>query len=155
MAIFVTLWPYLAHAVAISGTFLYVHIWRIVAVFVRWLWPYLALPLCPYLALWPYLAWPYLAVAICGWYAKENAAIEEVKTALINQILQHTKAEIHDQLPWVYDGIPDNVIRQSLQQPDIPIQSIWVIVTGGRKIEKCHYNRKMSVYQEDDPKLSQ
>ena len=60
-------------------------------------------------------------IAFFAGKGKEKAAIEEVKRALVNQILQHTKAEIHDQLPWVYQGMPDSVITESLTQPDITI----------------------------------
>ena len=63
-------------------------------------------------------------IAFFAGKGKEKAAIEEVKRALINQILQHTKAEIHDQLPWVYQGMPDSVITKSLTQPDIPILNL-------------------------------
>ena len=57
---------------------------------------------------------------------KENAAIEEVKRALVKQILQHPKHKIHEHLNWVHSDTPDTAINGFMMEPDIPV--IYVIL---------------------------
>ena len=57
---------------------------------------------------------------------KENAAIEEVKRALVKQILQYPKHKIHEHLNWVHSDTPDAAINGFMMEPAIPV--IYVIL---------------------------
>ena len=61
---------------------------------------------------------------------KEEIAIYEVKTALINQIIKHSNIEIHEQLNWVKSNTSRDEIFKVLIKFDYSIYDLLLILSN-------------------------
>ena len=61
---------------------------------------------------------------------KEDDAINEIKQALVSQILKHSKQEITKVLDWVNENTQDDEIMKDLVSPFTTIESLLLILSN-------------------------
>ena len=61
---------------------------------------------------------------------KEDDAILEVKQALVQQILHHSKDEIHEVISWVDANTSDSDIRSFLLNHNISIRDVIFVLAN-------------------------
>ena len=69
-------------------------------------------------------------IADCTPEGKENDAINEIKTALIAQILKHSKQELSTQLNWVNESTQDEEITQALMSFAYSVETLLLILSN-------------------------